>query len=90
MAAGILDGFEEVAAGRYRDASGGVLTLDVYRMHDSVAAFGIFMEERSPTAAALSLGVDAYAGSDSLRFWTGPYYVKLSVASRPQIVTVRP
>ncbi|MEW5981986.1 MAG: DUF6599 family protein [Acidobacteriota bacterium] len=73
-------GFEEAAAARYRHTRGALATLDVYRMTDQVGAFGIYTEERSPASAVLSVGAAGSAGSDSVRFWSGPYYVKLWVS----------
>jgi hypothetical protein len=72
-------GFEEVTAAQYRTAAGARATVDVYRMAERVAAFGIYTEERSPSAAPVALGAEGQAGSDSLRFWAGPHFVKLSV-----------
>lgn len=72
-------GFEEVTAAQYRNGAGATARVDVYRMTERTAAFGIYTEERSPKASAVAIGAEGQTGSDSLRFWAGQHYVKLLV-----------
>ena len=41
-------------------------------------AFGIYRQEVSPKAQAVPLGVEGRASSNTIRFWTGEFYVKLT------------
>lgn len=74
-------GFQDLATTRYIGSSGVAVTVDVYRMADEVNAFGIYRQEINPKARPVSLGVEGRAGSNSLKFWTGSFYVKLTAAA---------
>jgi hypothetical protein len=79
-------GVQDVATAKYTNSSGAVVGVDVYRMADSVNAFGIYRQELSPKARPVAIGVEGRAGSSSLKFWSGSFYVKLtaSPAGGPQ------
>ena len=51
---------------------------EIYRMASPVNAFGIYRQEVSPKARAVPLGVEGRASSNTIRFWTGEFYVKLT------------
>jgi len=79
-------GVQDVATAKYTSTSGTVVGVDIYRMEDSVNAFGIYRQELSPKARPVAIGVEGRAGSNSLKFWSGSFYVKLtaSPAGGPQ------
>jgi len=79
-------GVQDVATAKYTNSSGAVVGVDIYRMADSVNAFGIYRQELSPKARPVTIGVEGRAGSSSLKFWSGSFYVKLtaSPAGGPQ------
>ena len=79
-------GVQDVATAKYTNSSGAVVGVDIYRMADSVNAFGIYRQEFSPKASPVAIGVEGRAGSSSLKFWSGSFYVKLtaSPAGGPQ------
>lgn len=72
-------GFQDLATTRYTsDQTRTVVVAEVYRMEDARGAFGIYRQEASPKARALVLGVEGRASSNTIRFWTGTFYVKLT------------
>jgi hypothetical protein len=72
-------GFQDLATAKYTDGpTRTVVVVEVYRMADAVNAFGIYRQELNPKARPVSLGVEGRAGSNSIRFWTGEFYVKLT------------
>jgi hypothetical protein len=73
-------GVQDVATAKYTNSSGAVAGVDVYRMADSVNAFGIYRQELSPKARPVAIGVEGRAGSSSLKFWSGSFYVKLTAS----------
>jgi hypothetical protein len=74
-------GFQDLATSKYTDASGAVVVADIYRMADNVHAFGIYRQELNAKARPVAVGVEGRAGSNSLKFWTGSFYVKLTASS---------
>jgi hypothetical protein len=73
-------GVQDVATAKYTNTSGTVVGVDIYRMADSVNAFGIYRQELSPKARPVAIGVEGRAGSSSLKFWSGSFYVKLTAS----------
>jgi hypothetical protein len=73
-------GVQDVATAKYTHTSGTVMGVDIYRMADSVNAFGIYRQELSPKARPVAIGVEGRAGSSSLKFWFGSFYVKLTAS----------
>jgi hypothetical protein len=72
-------GFEELATARYRDAaSKATATVDVYRMGKPLEAFGIYAQELNPGAGAFDAGAAGYQAANTINFWSGPYYVKVT------------
>jgi hypothetical protein len=74
-------GFEDALSVGY--ANGGAdVGIEIYRMADSLHAFGVYTQERPPAPQAVAVGAEAYANSNVLNFWKGSCYVKL-IAPRP-------
>ncbi len=72
-------GFQELVTEPCTEqASGAELNVEVYRMADEVGAFGIYAQERNPSANFVTLGAEGYAAPNVVNFWNGPYYVKLT------------
>ncbi|HSK10895.1 MAG TPA: DUF6599 family protein [Vicinamibacterales bacterium] len=72
-------GFQEVASGEYVNQALDVrATVDIYRMTDATAAFGIYAEERHPEAPDVALGAGGYDTGNTLNFRAGPCYVKIT------------
>jgi hypothetical protein len=73
-------GFQEVVTADYTQEGTGYQTvLDIYQMKDPLNAFGKYSEERNPEYQFLKVGNEGYSGGTSLNFWSGPYYVKITV-----------
>ena len=72
-------GFQDLATTRYTsDKTRTAVVAEIYRMGDVRGAFGIYRQEVSPKARPIALGVEGRASSNTIRFWTGEYYVKLT------------
>lgn len=70
--------FVELRFGQYTDArTQEAFDTYIYDMGEPVNAFGIYMGERSPTAAAWPLGRDGYASGTSVYFCKDKYYVNV-------------
>lgn len=82
-------GFQDLATSKYTDSTGVVVSADIYRMADAVHAFGIYRQELNPKARPEPVGVEGRSGSNSLKFWSGSFYVKLTAAGggrRPDLL----
>ncbi|MGQ9854194.1 MAG: DUF6599 family protein [Candidatus Oleimicrobiaceae bacterium] len=72
-------GFQRVAAAEYMTAdSARSLTVEVYRMANPLCGFGIYAAERSPEDSIVAVGVEGRLSENTLHFWKGPFYVKLT------------
>jgi len=69
--------FEELQVAEYRKDKASV-TAEVYRHRDADHAFGIYSQERLPSADFLAVGTQGYYESTVFNFIQGRYYVKLS------------
>ena len=69
--------FEELQVVEYRKDAMSV-SVEVYRHRDADHAFGIYSQERVPSAAFLALGAQGYYENAVCNFIQGGYYVKLS------------
>ncbi len=69
--------FEELQVVEYRKDTMSV-SAEVYRHRDADNAFGIYSQERVPTADFQALGAQGYYESGVCNFIQGGYYVKLS------------
>jgi hypothetical protein len=74
-------GFQDALSVGYTNGEAEV-GIEIYQMADSLHAFGIYAQERSPTPQVVTAGAEGYANSNVLNFWKGPCYVKM-IASRP-------
>lgn len=72
-------GFEEVVTSEYANpAKPSGIMVDVYRMRDAAGAFGIYSQERGPSAEPKPIGADGHLAGTTLNFWTNAHYVKLT------------
>ena len=72
-------GFQEAATATYHDAGRKLeATIDIYRMGDATGAYGMYAEERNPGATFLKVGAEGYRSGNTLNFWAGPAYVKIT------------
>jgi hypothetical protein len=69
--------FEELTIVEYRKGAISV-SAEVYRHRDSDHAFGIYSQERVPSAEFLTIGSQGYYEKAVCNFIQGGYYVKLS------------
>jgi len=70
--------FQELKVSEYRDEKKASVTVDIYRHGTPIEAFGIYSEERLPSATFIDIGVQGYIEKNILNFLIGPYYVKIS------------
>jgi len=70
--------FEELRVAEYKDDKQASVTVEVYRHRSPNDAFGIYSQERFPTATFLDIGAQGYSESEVLNFIKGRYYVKIS------------
>ena len=68
-------GFREVAVREFRDSAGARLTVEIYQMDAPENAYGIFSTDSA--GERLPFGADASYGEGLLRFWKGPYFVRI-------------
>ncbi|HLD30228.1 MAG TPA: DUF6599 family protein [bacterium] len=71
--------FEELKVAEYQNEEKAAVTVEVYRQRAPYEAFGIYSQERLPAAEVLAIGAQGYTEGDYLNFFTGPYYVKISL-----------
>jgi hypothetical protein len=72
-------GFQDLATTKYTsDQTRTTVVAEVYRMGEAVGAFGIYRQEFSPKARPVALGVEGRASSNTIRFWLGAFYVRLT------------
>ena len=69
--------FQELQVAEYRKDKASV-TVEVYRHRDARQAFGIYSQERLPSADFVALGTQGYYESTVLNFLQDRYYVKMS------------
>ena len=70
--------FEELKVVEYQNEKKSSVTIEVYRHKTSVDAFGIYSQERLPSANFVEVGAQGYLEKNILNFLTGPYYVKMN------------
>lgn len=68
-------GFDDLAVREFRDAADARLTVEIYKMDSPENAYGIFSTD--PAGKRWTVGADASYGSGLLRFWKGPYFVRI-------------
>jgi hypothetical protein len=69
--------FQELQVAEYRKDKASV-TVEVYRHREARQAFGIYSQERLPSADFVVLGTQGYYESSILNFLQDCYYVKMS------------
>ena len=73
-------GFQEVVTAEYNNPQKpSQAVMDIYQMKDPRNAFGIYTSELNPNSEFKRIGVEGYIGGTALNFWSGPYYVKITV-----------
>jgi hypothetical protein len=81
---GAADGFiaygvvEVVAADYKLSATGDDAVVEIYRMKDPLNAFGKYADERYPGYEFIDVGNEGYSGGNTVNFWKGPFYVKIT------------
>ena len=70
--------FEKLEVAEYQNEKKATVTVEVYRHQTPEDAFGIYSQERFPSAAFLDVGAQGYGEKDFLNFVAGLYYVKIS------------
>ena len=68
-------GFREAAVRDFENSTGARLTVEIYEMNRSENAYGIFSTDSVGTH--ISVGADASYGDGLLRFWKGPFFVRI-------------
>jgi hypothetical protein len=80
-------GFQEVVSADYaQEGTGYQAVVDIYQMRDPLNAFGIYTQERNPESQFLKIGNEGYSGGTSVNFWTGSYYVKITVFEEKDVI----
>ena len=75
----VTHGFQEAATAGYADASHKLeATIDIYKMEGATGAYGMYAEELNPSATFVNIGAEGYRSGNTLNFWAGPAYVKLT------------
>jgi hypothetical protein len=69
--------FQELKVAEYQNEKKASVTIDVYRHITPTHAFGIYSQERLPSANFIDIGVQGYGEEEILNFIAGPYYVKI-------------
>lgn len=71
-------GLQEAATAGYTSGSGLEATVDIFRMADSVNAFGIYRQELNPAAEPVDVGDEGHSNANVLNFRKGRDYVKIT------------
>jgi hypothetical protein len=67
--------FRRLLVREYADAAGSLLVAEIYDMVSAADAYGIFSND--PDGEDVQVGAEAIYGGGLLRFWKGPYFVRL-------------
>ena len=68
-------GFRRLLVREYAEAAGALLVAEIYDMASAADAYGIFSND--PDGEDVQVGREAIYGGGLLRFWKGPYFVRL-------------
>ena len=71
-------GFRGLLVREYADPAGAPLVAEVYDMDTAADAYGVFAND--PAGEAVTVGHEALYRGGLLRFWKGPYFVRLRAA----------
>ena len=69
--------FREVAAQHYIDGSDLEIKVEIYEHGNTLMAFGIYSQFRSPDGVYLDIGNEAFGDEYSIHFWKGRFYVNV-------------
>jgi len=75
----LIYGFQQVITAEYNNPQKAQAVLEIYQMQDPRNAFGVYTSERNPASEFQKIGAEGYVGGTALNFWSGPYYVKITV-----------
>ena len=76
----LIYGFEKVVTADYDNAGQpSQIVVEIYQMADPRNTFGIYASERNPDSTFKPIGAEGYVGGTALNFWSGNYYVKMTV-----------
>jgi hypothetical protein len=70
--------FQELKVAEYQNDKKASITVEVYRHQTPTHAFGIYSQERLPSANFIEIGAQGYVENNVFNFLTGPFYVKIS------------
>ena len=71
-------GFKEVIAEHYMDDENNSIRVEIYKMKDPGAAYGIYSVSESPDAEAFKIGYHGEMSDYHIRFWKDNYYILVS------------
>ena len=71
-------GFTCAGSAHYTRDSSGSIAVDVYKMTDTLSAFGLYSYLAASTGAPAAAGQEAVAGVDFLIFWKGKHVVTIT------------
>jgi len=81
----IAYGFQQVVTFVVMNPDSMEIIVDIYDMADSLNAFGIYSQEKSPKGKPVSFGSNAMQYGNAIYFWQDRYYVKLiAYDTRPE------
>lgn len=74
-------GFVLLQLNRYQmqDKPDAEITVEIYMMKDPLNAFGIYSAEKKGIDQFIEIPIEGYYVKDSLVFWHGRYYIKMSL-----------
>jgi hypothetical protein len=76
----LIYGFQQVVTAEYTNPQKpSQAVVEIYQMKDPRNAFGIYASERNPDSEFRQIGAEGYIGGTALNFWSGPYYIKITV-----------
>jgi hypothetical protein len=75
----LIYGFQQVVTAEYNNPQKAQAVLEIYQMQDPRNAFGVYASERNADSEFKKIGAEGYVGGTALNFWSGPYYVKITV-----------
>ena len=70
-------GFREALSAHYENGSGGSVSIEIYRMSDGPAAYGIFSTNAGEAGGHLSVGDEGRIYDYYILFWKGGYFISI-------------
>jgi hypothetical protein len=71
-------GFDRVLAAEYENKSGATINLEIYKMKDAGAAYGIYSVRTSDRGLVIGIGQEGTQHADYIMFWKGDCYVSVA------------